>query len=49
MARPKKEKELKRNHPVMLRFTDVEYEVITENAKNANRPLAEYVRLQALN
>lgn len=49
MARPKKEKELKRNHPVMLRFTDVEYEVITENAKNVKRPLAEYVRLQALN
>lgn len=49
MARPKKEKELKRNHPVMLRFTDVEYEVITENAKTAKRPLAEYVRLLALN
>lgn len=48
-GKTKKEKELKRNHPVMLRFTDVEYEVITENAKNAKRPLAEYVRLQALN
>ena len=33
----------------MLRFTDVEYEVITENTKNAKRPLAEYVRLQAMN
>ncbi len=48
MARPKKEKELKRNHRVMLRFTDVEYEVITENAKAAKLPLAEYARLQAL-
>lgn len=26
MARPKKEKELRRTHPVMLRFTDAEYE-----------------------
>lgn len=48
MARPKKEKELKRNHRITLRFTDVEYEVITENAKAAKLPLAEYARLQAL-
>ena len=48
MARPKKEKELKRNRRITLRFTDVEYEVITENAKDAKLPLAEYVRLQAL-
>ena len=26
MARPKKEKELRRTHPVMLRFTDTECE-----------------------
>ena len=44
MARPKKEKELKRNHPVMLRFTDTEYEIITENAKAAQLPLAEFLR-----
>ncbi len=49
MARPKKEKELKREHRVTLRFTDVEYEIITENAKTAMLPLAEYARLQALN
>ena len=48
MAMPKKEKELKRNHRITLRFTDVEYEVITENAKAAKLPLAEYARLQAL-
>jgi hypothetical protein len=48
MARPKKEKELKRNRRITLRFTDVEYEVITENAKAAKLPLAEYARLQAL-
>lgn len=48
MARPKKEKELKRNRRVTLRFTDVEYEVITEHAEAARLPLAEYARLQAL-
>ncbi len=49
MARPKKEKELKRNHPVMLRFNDTEYEIITENAKAAGLPLAEFLRRQVMN
>lgn len=44
MARPKKEKELKRSHQIMLRLTDTEYEVISANAKNASLPLAEYAR-----
>lgn len=44
MARPQKAKELKRNHSVMLRLTDTEYEVISENAKAATLPLAEYAR-----
>ncbi len=48
MARPKKEKELKRNHPVMLRFTDMEYEIITENAAKARLPLAEFLRKQVM-
>jgi len=48
MARPKKEKELKRDHRVTLRFTDVEYDIIKENAENTKLPLAEYARLQAL-
>ena len=42
MARPKKHKELKRNHQIMLRLTDTEYEIISSNAKNASLPLAEY-------
>ena len=29
MARPKKEKGLKRSHQIMLRLTDTEYEVIS--------------------
>ena len=48
MARPKKEKELKRNHPVMLRFNDTEYEIITENANGAGLPLAEFLRRQVM-
>lgn len=48
MARPKKEKELKHNHQIMLRLTDTEYEVVSTNAKNANLPLAEYARKQIM-
>lgn len=46
MARPKKEKKLCRNHNIMLRLTDTEYEIITANAKSANLTLAEYARKQ---
>ena len=44
MARPKKEKELQHKHQIMLRLTDIEYEIISESAKAANLPLAEYAR-----
>lgn len=49
MARPKKEKELKRNHHIMLRLNDTEYDIITETAKDAHLPVAEYVRKQIMN
>ncbi len=49
MARPKKEKELRHNHQIMLRLTDTEYDIIAENAGNANLPLAEYARKQIMN
>ena len=49
MARPKKEKELKHNHQIMLRLTDTEYEIVAANAKHANLPLAEYARKQIMN
>lgn len=49
MARPRKDKELKHNHHIMLRLNDTEYDVIAENAHNANLPLAEYVRKQVTN
>ena len=48
MARPKKDKELRHKHQIMLRLTDTEYEIVTENAKSANLPLAEYVRKQVM-
>lgn len=49
MARPKKEKELRHNHKIMLRLTDTEYAIVSTNAQNANLPLAEYVRKQIMN
>lgn len=48
MARPKKEKELRHNHQIMLRLTDTEYEILSESAKSSNLPLAEYVRKQVM-
>lgn len=44
MARPQKEKELKRRHNIMLRLNETEYAIVSENAKHANLPIAEYVR-----
>ena len=46
MARPKKAKALRRTHPVMLRFTDTEYERLLSHAEAAGLPLAEYIRKQ---
>ncbi|MGN8783058.1 plasmid mobilization protein [Blautia sp. HCP3S3_D9] len=49
MARPKKDKELRHTHHIMLRLTDTEYEIVEENAKAANLPLAQYARKQIMN
>ena len=49
MARPKKDTELRHNHQIMLRLTNTEYEILSENAKSANMPLAEYARKQIMN
>lgn len=49
MTRPKKQKELKRNHHIMLRLNDTEYNIVTENAQTANLPVAEYARKQIMN
>lgn len=49
MARPKKEKELKRRHNIMLRLNETEYAIVSENAKHANLPVAEYARKSLMN
>lgn len=49
MSRPKKDKELRHTHHIMLRLTDTEYEIVSANAKDANLSLAEYVRKQVMN
>ena len=49
MARPKKEKALKHCNRISLRLTDIEYEIVSTNAENANLSLAEYVRKQIMN
>lgn len=49
MARPKKEKALRHTHQIMLRLTDIEYEIISSQAKAAGVPLAEFARKQLMN
>lgn len=44
MARPKKEPELVTTHRVTIRFSDTQYAVISEDAKRAGLPLADYLR-----
>ena len=44
-----KQKELKRNHHIMLRLNDMEYDIVTENAQTANLLVAEYARKQIMN
>lgn len=48
MARPKKEKELRHLHQIMLRLTDTEYEIVSGNAEKSNLPLAKYARKQVM-
>ncbi|HGF7952266.1 TPA: plasmid mobilization relaxosome protein MobC [Enterococcus faecium] len=46
MARPKKE--FTRPYRITIRFTDVEYEHISDTAKEARLTLSEYIRKMAL-
>ena len=48
MARPKKQKELRKEKRITVRMTDVEYEIIAENAKRTGKPIAEFVRDQVV-
>ncbi len=44
MPRHKKETELSHTNVVKVRFTDAEYEVVCEDARRCNLPLAVYLR-----
>ena len=44
MARPKKDESIKRTKNVMVRFTDVEYALVSCSAEQAGYPVAVYVR-----
>ena len=48
MARPKKEPEITYTHHINLRLTDVQYEIISENAHRAELSLSEYIRRQLM-
>lgn len=48
MARPKKDENIKRTKNVMVRFTDVEYALVSCSAEQAGYPVAVYVRKQAI-
>ena len=42
MARPKKDESIKRTKNVMVRFTDVEYTLVSCSAEQAGYPVAVY-------
>lgn len=48
MARPRKEPEITYTHHINLRLTDVQYKIISENAKAAGLSLSEYIRRQLI-
>ena len=47
MARPKKDESIRRTNNVMVRFTDVEYALVSCSAEQTGYPVAVYVRKQA--
>lgn len=48
MARPRKKPEITYTHHINLRLTDIQYAIISENAKAANLSLSEYIRRQLM-
>ena len=48
MARPKKEESIRRTSNVMVRFSNIEYELVAGYAKDAGYPISTFVRKQAL-
>ena len=48
MARPKKEKELLKEHRVTVRFKEIQFSIVENYAKQLGVPVAEYIRRQAV-
>ena len=48
VARPKNDESIRRTNNVMVRFTDVEYALVSYSAEQAGYPIAVYVRKQAI-
>ena len=44
MARPKKEESIRRTSNVMVRFSNIEYELVAGYAKDAGYPISTFVR-----
>lgn len=44
MARPKKDKDIARTHLIAFRLTDLEYELVTEKAKEAGLSTSAFIR-----
>ena len=48
MARLKKENELTYSHPINLRFTDTQFDIICKASKDAGLSISEYIRRQVM-
>ena len=48
MARPKKEKQLLKEHRVTVRFKEIQFSIVENYAKQLGVPVAEYIRRQAV-
>ena len=48
MARPQKENEPTFTHPINLRFTDTQYDIVCKASKDAGLTISEYIRRQVM-
>lgn len=48
MARPQKEMDMKREHRVTIRLTDIEFSIIENAAEQAEMSISEYMRTQTM-
>ena len=48
MTRPQKEMDMKREHRVTIRLTDIEFSIIENAAEQAEMSISEYIRTQTM-